>query len=135
MYADYADKLGQLREKLFPPWNFVHSVYPAGTLNYSLCMFTKYHKDYANRAMGWCSVYAGGNFNLKTGGHLVLPELKLTIKFPPGSVISIPSATLEHGNLPVKKTERCFLFTQYIMLRNRHSSLARSVNQFQVYNR
>lgn len=39
--------------------------------------------------------------------------LRLIIEFPPGSTILIPSATIAHGNTPVRSGERRMSMTQY----------------------
>jgi hypothetical protein len=39
--------------------------------------------------------------------------LKKIIQFPPGSTILLPSASLRHGNLPVRPHETRLSFTQY----------------------
>jgi hypothetical protein len=54
-----------------------------------------------------------GNFDPTLGGHLVLWDLKLVIEFPPGSTILIPSATLRHSNVAIRKGETRYSFTQY----------------------
>ncbi|KAJ7651889.1 hypothetical protein B0H17DRAFT_1215103 [Mycena rosella] len=46
-------------------------------------------------------------------GHLILWDLKLVIRFPPGPTILIPSAIVRHSNVPVGPTESRFSFTQY----------------------
>ncbi|KAK6964696.1 hypothetical protein R3P38DRAFT_3338496 [Favolaschia claudopus] len=47
------------------------------------------------------------------GGHLVLWDLKLIIRFPPGSTILIPSAILRHSNTKIQANETRFSFTQF----------------------
>ncbi|SJL00827.1 uncharacterized protein ARMOST_04141 [Armillaria ostoyae] len=47
------------------------------------------------------------------GGHLVLWDLKLVIEFPPGSCILLPSALLEHSNLPIQDGEHRSSFVMY----------------------
>lgn len=59
------------------------------------------HNDYNNLAHGWCAIQSLGDFNPKTGGHLVMYQLGLVVEFPPGSTILLPSATVTHGNVPV----------------------------------
>ncbi len=66
-----------------------------------------------NLATGWCGVIALGNYNPKTGGHLVLWDLRLVIEFPPGAVIFIPSSILRHSNVQVAPHETRMSFTQY----------------------
>lgn len=66
-----------------------------------------------NCAFGMCAIQALGNFDPAEGGHLVLSDLKLVIEFPAGSTVLIPSATLTHSNVPVKKGEQRASFTQF----------------------
>ena len=66
-----------------------------------------------NCPFGWCSVQALGNYNYKTGGHLILWELKLIVEFPPGSLILLPSATITHSNVAVDEGETRVSFTQF----------------------
>lgn len=58
-----------------------------------------------NLAYGWCAITALGDFHPTAGGHLVLPDLKLAVEFPPGSTILIPSAIFTHYNLPIGPDE------------------------------
>ncbi|KAF8176160.1 hypothetical protein K438DRAFT_1770690 [Mycena galopus ATCC 62051] len=62
---------------------------------------------------GWCAITALGDFNPDRGGHLVLWDLKLVIRFPPGSTILIPSAILRHSNVNIAEGEKRYSFTQF----------------------
>jgi len=57
--------------------------------------------DFGNLPYGWCAITSLGPFDPKRGGHLVLWDLQLVIEFPPGSTILIPSAVLQHSNIPI----------------------------------
>ncbi|KAJ7654162.1 hypothetical protein B0H17DRAFT_1214488 [Mycena rosella] len=46
-------------------------------------------------------------------GHLVLWDLKLVIRFPPGSTILILSAILRHSNVLIQANETRYSFTQF----------------------
>ena len=114
MWRDCATKLATLyaaAPSLKPP--FPKGVYSACTINFPPNTACRYHVDHANRAGGWCSVYAGGTYNPDEGGHLVLPQLKIFIRFPPGSTILLPSATLLHGNTFVPSSQSRWSFVQY----------------------
>lgn len=74
---------------------------------------THRHTDHLNIVYGGCPIFAIGDFDAKLGGHLVLWDLKLCIEFPPGSVIILPSALIEHSNLPVQAGETRMSFAQY----------------------
>ncbi|KAJ7799717.1 hypothetical protein B0H14DRAFT_3092781 [Mycena olivaceomarginata] len=47
------------------------------------------------------------------GAHLILWDLRLVIRFPPGSTILIPSAIVRHSNVPIQAHERRSSFAQY----------------------
>ncbi|KAJ7715052.1 hypothetical protein B0H16DRAFT_1742268 [Mycena metata] len=112
---------------LFQTWNpAVHSLYVltldalTGDYNPSLrCNFSRRISAFAAATLnfgpttGWCAITALGFFNPDVGGHLVLWDLKLIIRFPAGSTILIPSAILRHSNIGIAAGERCYSFTQY----------------------
>ncbi|KAJ7709333.1 hypothetical protein B0H16DRAFT_1344499, partial [Mycena metata] len=89
------------------------SVFTTTTFNFGPVTVTLPHIDFENLAWGWCAVTALGNFNPDRGRHLVLWDLKLIIRFPPGSTIVLPSAILRHSNLKIGLNETRFLFTQF----------------------
>ena len=92
---------------------FQESVFPAVTFNLGPKVETVEHFDSKNKAEGWLSVTALGNFNPRTGGHLILRDLGLVVEFPAGSTILFPSAIIRHGNVPVGPHERRASFTQF----------------------
>ncbi|KAJ7144739.1 hypothetical protein C8R43DRAFT_891310 [Mycena crocata] len=94
-------------------WNFARSVFAACTFNFGPRAITVPHLDFANLSWGWCAITALGFFDADLGGHLILWDLKLVIRFPPGSTILIPSALIRHSNVPVGTSERRYSFTQY----------------------
>ncbi|KAJ7323312.1 hypothetical protein DFH08DRAFT_817883 [Mycena albidolilacea] len=71
------------------------------------------HRDFANLAFGLCAITALGDFDYKTGSHLVLWDCKLVIEFPPGCTILIPSAAIYRSNIPIGRKEHRYSFTQY----------------------
>ncbi|KAJ6449253.1 hypothetical protein C8R47DRAFT_999271, partial [Mycena vitilis] len=89
------------------------SAFAAATLNFGPTTVTLPHIDALNLAWGWCAITALGFFNPDLGGHLVLWDLLLIIRFPPGSTILIPSAILRHSNVGIAATETRYSFTQY----------------------
>ncbi|KAJ7445243.1 hypothetical protein B0H11DRAFT_2087938 [Mycena galericulata] len=98
------------------PRNFsalTSSVFAAATFNFGPRTVTLPHLDFANLAWGWCSITALGYFDPNKGGHLILWDLRLVIRFPPGSSILIPSAILRHSNVAIQQGEKRFSFTQY----------------------
>ncbi|KAJ6486954.1 hypothetical protein C8R45DRAFT_824927, partial [Mycena sanguinolenta] len=92
---------------------FPHAVFFCTAFNFGRNVWTFKHRDVLNLAFGWCAVQALGRFNPKTGGHLVLWDLKLAVEFPAGSLILIPSATITHSNVPVQDHEERVSFTQF----------------------
>lgn len=93
--------------------NFARGVFAACTFNFGPCTVTLPHIDSGNLAWGWCAITALGRFNPDLGGHLVLWELGLVIRFPPGSTILIPSALVRHSNTALQDGETRYSFTQY----------------------
>ena len=92
---------------------FSRSVFASVVFNFGPRVVTKPHRDHLNLAYGWCSITALGKFNHTVGGHLVLPDLKLAIEFPAGSMVLIPFAALTHHNLPIALHETRRSVTQY----------------------
>ncbi|KAJ6467412.1 hypothetical protein C8R45DRAFT_838568, partial [Mycena sanguinolenta] len=76
-----------------------------------VCTFK--HRDVCNLPFGWCAIQALGNFDAKTGGHLVLWDANLVVEFPAGALILLPSATIAHSNVPVQDHEERISFTQF----------------------
>jgi hypothetical protein len=87
--------------------------FAAATFNFGPRTVTFPHLDFANLVWGWCAITVLGDFDPDKGGHLILWDLKLTIRFPPGSTILIPSALIRHSNTSIQPHEKQFSFTQY----------------------
>ncbi|KAJ7200123.1 hypothetical protein GGX14DRAFT_372482, partial [Mycena pura] len=81
--------------------------------NFGPNVWTYKHRDILNVPFGWCAVTAMGDFDARTGGHLVLWDLKLVVEFPHAATILLPSATIAHSNIPVAANETRASFTQY----------------------
>ncbi|KAJ7574371.1 hypothetical protein C8J56DRAFT_979476 [Mycena floridula] len=92
---------------------FANSVFAAFTFNIGPHTCTWPHTDHANLAFGWCSITALGNFDPNQGGHIVLWNLGLYIRFPPGCTIFLPSAIITHSNLAIQEGETRYSFVQY----------------------
>ncbi|KAL0059468.1 hypothetical protein AAF712_013776 [Marasmius tenuissimus] len=71
------------------------------------------HTDFLNLLFGQCAVLPLGHFDYEAGGHLVLWDLGLVIEFPPGSMILLPSALIEHSNVSIAGNERRSSITFY----------------------
>ncbi|KAE9397047.1 hypothetical protein BT96DRAFT_996128 [Gymnopus androsaceus JB14] len=92
MYADYARNSAALHE--WDPLlarNFPKSVFAATTINFGPQTVADIH-----------------------GGELVLWNIGLIIRFPPGCTILFPSALIAHSNLPVQPGEERYSITQYL---------------------
>ena len=59
------------------------------------------------------AIVALGDYDPSKGGHLLLWDLKVAVRFPPGALIFLPSAILRHSNVAVGPSERRYSFTQY----------------------
>jgi hypothetical protein len=92
---------------------FLASPWPTFTLNLGRQVCTVLHRDSGNGFGIPCAITAMGDFDPDFGGHLILPDLKLIIRFPPGTTILIPSASFTHGNVPIREGETRTSFTQY----------------------
>ncbi|KAJ7075453.1 hypothetical protein B0H15DRAFT_791809 [Mycena belliarum] len=89
------------------------SVFATATFNFGPATVTFPHIDFGNLAWGWCAITALGSFDPDRGGHLILWDLKLVIRFPPGCTILLPSAILRHSNVKIQENERRYSFTQF----------------------
>jgi hypothetical protein len=89
------------------------SAFTTATFNFGPFTVTFPHIDFGNLAWGWCAITALGWFDPDLGGHLILWDLKLIIRFPPGSTILIPSAILRHSNVKIRAGESRYSFTQF----------------------
>ena len=92
---------------------FSGSVWSAATFNFGPRTETLPHLDSKNLACGWCAITALGDYDPDKGGHLILWDLGLVIRFPPGSTILIPSSLLYHSNTSIQDGETRCSFTQY----------------------
>ncbi|KAJ3829000.1 hypothetical protein F5880DRAFT_1471503, partial [Lentinula raphanica] len=87
--------------------------FAATTFNMGPHSFSPPHVDEGNNACGWCVVTALGPFDPDKGGHLVLWNMKLIIRFPPGASILFPSALVTHSNIPILPHEKRYSMVQY----------------------
>jgi hypothetical protein len=114
IYGYYSKNLRRLfKHHTYLSHNFENSVFPACTFNMGPSTVALRHADTGNSAAGGCPVQAGGTYDHKLGGHMILFDLKLVIEFPSGSTIILPSSTLSHGNTPIQPGETRVSFTQY----------------------
>ncbi|KAJ8497198.1 hypothetical protein ONZ45_g12162 [Pleurotus djamor] len=93
--------------------NFANSSFATITVNFGPHTVSTPHVDVADLAYGLCAITALGNFDPDLGGHLVLWDLKVVIRFPPGSTLLVPSGVVRHSNLPIQPHETRYSITQY----------------------
>lgn len=114
IYKEYDDNmLAMLLHQVVPTRPISNSVFAAASFNFGPRAVTHEHTDSGNKANGPCPIFCTGTFDPKKGGHLVFRQLKLLVEFPPGSLALIPSATLMHGNVAIRRGEQRESFTQY----------------------
>ncbi|KAJ8487289.1 hypothetical protein ONZ45_g14393 [Pleurotus djamor] len=93
--------------------NFTNTQFSSITVNFGPQTVSIPHLDYANLSTGMCAITALGDFDPDVGGHLVLWELRIILRFPVGSTVLIPSALIHHSNLPIQPHEKRYSITQY----------------------
>jgi hypothetical protein len=110
--ASWGDEVGEelrswqgLREKL--------GVFPCRSFNLGKQTASFPHLDQKNLAQSWCSITPLGDFNPNFGGHLVLWDFGLVIRFPAGSTVLIPSSLMVHSNSPIQPGETRYSIVQY----------------------
>ncbi|KAL0945692.1 hypothetical protein HGRIS_014843 [Hohenbuehelia grisea] len=108
----YYETLNSLtQDALYLRRNRENGIYASTTYNFGPNTVCLPHIDFANLAWGWCVITALGCFDPDRGGHIVLWDLGIVIRFPPGSTIIIPSALLKHSNASIVQGEKSI--TQY----------------------
>ncbi|KAJ3904830.1 hypothetical protein F5879DRAFT_988876 [Lentinula edodes] len=113
-FVEYTETLQQHLERnphLRPTSS--NTAFAATTVNYGPQTCAGQHRDAGNTAHGWCADTSLGKFDPDKGGHLVLWDLKLIIRFPPGATVLFPSALITHSNLPVQSGETRYSIIQY----------------------
>ncbi|KAF9069539.1 hypothetical protein BDP27DRAFT_1142043, partial [Rhodocollybia butyracea] len=82
-YRMELDRLYASSDRLYN-W-FPRSVFASITFNLGPWMISWPQTDNHNLTFGWCAITALGNFDPEEGGHLILWDLGLVIRFPPSS--------------------------------------------------
>ncbi|KAJ3869259.1 hypothetical protein EV359DRAFT_76816 [Lentinula novae-zelandiae] len=90
-----------------------NTAFAAMTVNYGPQTCAGQYCNAGNTAHGWCADTSLGKFDPDKGGHLVLWDLKLIIRFPPSATVLLPSALITHSNLPVQSGETRYSIIQY----------------------
>ncbi|KAF8139165.1 hypothetical protein K438DRAFT_1496768, partial [Mycena galopus ATCC 62051] len=114
IFSDYHTTKQQLLQK--NPHlrrTFARSPFTAVTANLGPASVSPPHTDGGNKADGLCLISALGDFDPDKGGHLVLWDYDLVIRFPPSCSILIPSAVVTHSNTPIQDGDERFSLIQY----------------------
>ncbi|KAJ3750351.1 hypothetical protein DFH05DRAFT_1518501 [Lentinula detonsa] len=103
MYMEYKVTLQehQARNPSLQPTS-PNMVFATTSVNFGPRTETHPHCDTGNLVHGWCAIITLGDYNPNEGGHLLLWDLGLIIRFPPGSTILFPSALITHSNVPIQ---------------------------------
>jgi hypothetical protein len=107
------DRIHDWNPNLMHNFSATVSVFATATFNFGPQTVTFPDLNFTNLAWGWCAITTLGDFDPNKGGHLILWDLKLIVRFPPGSTILIPSALIRHSNTSIGSHEKRFSFTQY----------------------
>ncbi|KAJ7585724.1 hypothetical protein C8J56DRAFT_788327 [Mycena floridula] len=91
--------------------NFDDSCFAGAHINCSRHTVTAPHRDYKN--FGICPVISLGDYDPDNGGHIILWDFQLVVRFPPGALVILPSALVEHSNTPVANYETRMSFAQF----------------------
>ena len=93
--------------------NFPGSVYPMACANCGPRTVCELHVDGSNYPGLPCAITAMGDFDADNGGHLILPQLRMYVRFAAGRTILLSSACIKHGNVEIGPGETRESFTQY----------------------
>ena len=93
--------------------NFPGIAFAAATFNLGPATVNIPHINAGNLPHGWCAITAFGDFDPDFGGHLILWDLGLVIRFPPGHTILIPSGCVCHSNVGIRPDERRYPMVLY----------------------
>lgn len=93
--------------------NFAKSIFPMITINCGPETECLEHSDQGNGAGLMCAITCIGNHDHRHSGHFILYNLKTIVEFPSGTTCYLPSASVSHGNAPIRKGEWRYSMTQY----------------------
>lgn len=93
--------------------NFPGSVYPMACANCGPRTVCKVHCDASNYPGAPCAITSMGDFDADKGGHLILPQFRMYIRFKAGRTILLSSACIQHANVDIGPGETRESFTQY----------------------
>lgn len=85
----------------------------ASTVNLGPKTVTAPHYDGQNLATGLCGIMPFGPFDSSRSGQLCLHEPRVILEMAPGQVALIPSAVIQHSNLPLLGGDKRYSITTY----------------------
>lgn len=83
----------------------VDSPFASMTVNFGPQTVCWPHRDTKNLAYGLCAIVAGGSFDHRRGGHLILHEFRLVLELRAGDTLFLPSAVVTHQNVAIGEGE------------------------------
>ncbi|KAJ7170641.1 hypothetical protein C8R43DRAFT_875006, partial [Mycena crocata] len=89
---------------------FHYGIFSAATF-YLGCAARYYLDD--DLAWGWTALTALGTYDPDFGGHIILWDLNLVVRFPPGSTILIPRALVRYSFVEIAPHETRYLLVQF----------------------
>jgi hypothetical protein len=113
LYKEYSRLQKDLNAHTPRRSNIKGTVFESITVNVGPQTVCDDHTDAGNKAAGFCTLTASGDYDHTKGGHLVLWDLKAVIEFPTASTILLPSALLRHSNTLIQPGETRYSITQY----------------------
>ena len=110
-YRDVMEKIHAQFDDL--ECHFDNTVFSGVTFNIGERVVTYRHRDHLNIPFGLCCVTAFGTYDANKGGHLILWDLNIVVRIPPGATYLIPSAILRHSNVDIAAGETRMSITQF----------------------
>jgi hypothetical protein len=87
-----------------------HSIFSAATIQFGSKALKPLDDE---RAWGWTAFTSLGTYNPDYGGHMILWDLRLLIRFPPGTTILIPRALVRYSFVKIAAHETRYCLMQY----------------------
>ena len=113
LYEEYRSLSQHYLEDRKAKQNFPGVVFAAATFNMGPATVSIPHIDTGNLPHGWCSITAFGDFDPGKGGHLILWDMGLVVRFPPGHTMLIPSGCVRHSNVGIQPHEHRYSMVLY----------------------
>lgn len=89
--------------------NFTGGVFGSATFDFGPSSMPEFA---TNWLMGTRAISAGGHYDFRTGGHIVLKELRLLVELPACATILLPSSIIAQGTVRIQPHEHRVSLTQ-----------------------